>query len=329
MAGRRLRDGALIEAPRGNPMPKVAAVVGGIVALATCPTHDSLTSYLTHAAGHPSGYLGSALSVLESVRIALAAESTSWYLFRVGHFRGSTFLGAFGTWCFLPLPSLGFNSAGFNSAAAQLTPTLCRPTSAARPHEAFVVVCVLFHLAWHLIPRFMYRHALCSPRAISEGRLWVILTANFSHARAAHLLGNLLQLLHFGPLMESVLGCERMILLLATSALASSAASLLCSALSGGFGSGRRTQALGSLGASGVTLALVGANAARFPHTAVRMLGMELLASHVLLLTIAIDVLGRGRVSRVDVSAHAGGALCGWYLAKRWAAELPFRHFRV
>ena len=72
-------------------------------------------------------------------------------------------------------------------------------------------------------------------------------------------------------------------------------------------------------------LSLVAANAALFPRTLVRMYGVELTATGLLVLYSAIDVLGhRAQDGRVDASAHIGGAICGWLMASRWAQSVRF-----
>ena len=72
-------------------------------------------------------------------------------------------------------------------------------------------------------------------------------------------------------------------------------------------------------------MALVAANAALFPHTLVRMYGIELAASHVLVLHIVLDALSQQ--TRIDVSAHVGGALCGWMFARQWRDNHNFALF--
>ena len=52
------------------------------------PSPESFAEYLTSLAHHPSGLLTSLTSLAERVHIAVAAESTSYALCRVGRFRG-------------------------------------------------------------------------------------------------------------------------------------------------------------------------------------------------------------------------------------------------
>ena len=66
-------------------------------------------------------------------------------------------------------------------------------------------------------------------------------------------------------------------------------------------------------------MALMAANAALFPHVVVRMYGFELDSTAAPLCFILLDMLSQASHQLdVDVSAHVGGALCGWVLAQRW-----------
>ena len=77
------------------------------------------------------------------------------------------------------------------------------------------------------------------------------------------------------------------------------------------------------MGASGVVLSLVAANAALFPHIAVRMYGLEISALGFLVLYLGIDLVShRAEDGQIDASSHAGGALCGWLLAQHWKMNL-------
>ena len=190
MPGRRLADGAVVRDPSRVGMR--AAISGAVIvaAVATCPTHESFASYLAAMAAHPSGLLSGLSALVESVHIAVAATSSWWLLLRVGRFRGQLYLGLFGTWVptslDLPLPSL-----------TEPWDVVC--SEGRSPHEAYALLCVVGFALWHLTPRAMHRHAVCSLRAVEEGRIWVILSANLSHASAIHLLHNLLSILNFGP----------------------------------------------------------------------------------------------------------------------------------
>ena len=117
--------------------------------------------------------------------------------------------------------------------------------------------------------------------------------------------------MHFGPLLHAALGCERFAVLLASACVATSGGSLLWSGLRG------RTRE-GSVGASGVAMALLAANSVLFPSVHTRMFGVELPPSTTVLVYLVLDLLNQQGAT--DVSAHAAGALCGLVLARRWGA---------
>lgn len=311
--GRRLVDGAIIDDGSSPTRTLLLASLIAVLAVATCPGHDSFTQYLTSAGDHPAGYLSGLSVVAEWLRVSVTAESRSWVVMRIGHFRGHRFLGCFGVW--VPLPGL--------PALDMVTTTVCSSGgSGSAPHEAFVLLCIVGWLLWQVAPGVMARHSICSLRALREGRVWVLLTSNLSHPSPLHLLHNMLQVLHFGPVLHSALGCENLLALLASAALASSVASVAWH----GYLSGRRGGAsAGSLGASGVVMALVAANAALFPRIVVRMYGVDLSAAGLFVVYTAIDVLSqRDDEGHIDASAHAGGALCGWLLARRLRGPVWF-----
>jgi membrane associated rhomboid family serine protease len=307
-SGRRLADGATMhrsaaEVARSSLGTAISGVAAA-VALATCPSHDSFEAFLARAAAHPSGFLGSLSAIAERVRIAVGAESRSWLILRTGTHRGKRFLGAFGTWTWIPsFPQASLLPASLSGAA------FCR-ADAGTPHELFALVCIGVFVLAQVAPGFVARHCICSYGAVRGGRLWVLLTSNVAHFSPTHLFNNLLQVLHFGPIVHSALGCERFAVLLLCCALASSSASVLWH----GWMHGRSSD--GSIGGSGVASAIVAANAALFPRVVVSMYGIELTAGAHLLLYLLLDALSIGRVA--DVAAHAGGAACAWALVQHW-----------
>ena len=119
-----------------------------------------------------------------------------------------------------------------------------------------------------------------------------------------------------GRILRASLGCERLVQLLALACLASSSASLLWHGIL------HRRRNEGSIGASGVALALVAANAALFPSTRVRMYGAEMAASHQLIAFLVLDAAASQ--DGADFSAHVGGAACGWALVRWWGRPGAF-----
>ena len=332
MAGRRLRDGAAVGDGRlARGISGTALGVATLVAaLATVPTHASFEQHLLLSlAEHPdgdkdagsAGLLGSLGALLERTRIGVRADSRHCLLLRYGTFDGRPFVGAFGTWAPLPWTAdawdrLTARGGAWEGAGALGGGALRRCAHALRvcsrggaaPHEALVAVLVGVYLAWLLFPRFTLRHCLCSPRAIADGRVHTLVTSNLLHLRFAHLAHNALMILHYAPLLLDELGCDRLLALLLLACIGSSGASLLWARRGGG----------ASIGASGLAMALLAANAALRPHAATHVYGLELPAPHAALAYLCLDVAMRS-AEGVDASAHVGGALCGWALARSWA----------
>lgn len=63
-------------------------------------------------------------------------------------------------------------------------------------------------------------------------------------------------------------------------------------------------------------MSLVAANAVLYPHVVVHVYGLEVQAAALPFVYILADILAGCGLT--DVSAHAGGAACGWTLAQRW-----------
>ena len=308
-AGQRLSDGAPGHAKRSpwrDGGTAIAAALVAAVALTTCPSHDSFEAFCVAAESHPSGFLGGLSAITSRFHAAVAAETRSYLLFRVGHFRGGTFVGALGTW--VSIPTLPSSAPGL---FALPTAAVCHGRGQGTPHELFALLCILVFVLAQASPGFIWRHCSCSWSAVRSGRPWVLLTSNLTHFSPMHLVHNLLQVLHMGPVIYHYLGCEKTAALIACAALASSGASVL---YHGWF---RRRPSEASVGASGVVMGLVAANAALFPNVAVHMYGFELSAAAVPFVYMLLDALGQ-RQDNVDISAHFGGALCGWALVQRW-----------
>ena len=207
MVGRRLSDGAVVAEPASDQLRWIVSSVLLLVAAGSCPSHDSFTAYLGAMAQHPSDLLGGLSAIVESVHIAVAATSSSWLVLRIGRFRSDPYLGVFGTW--FPLPSLDVPWPSFDvrwPSSLTTDPWGMVCSGGRSPHESFVLLCLLGFAMWRLVPRAMHRHAVCSLRAVQEGRVWVLLSANVSHASVLHLLHNALQLMHFGPILHASLG---------------------------------------------------------------------------------------------------------------------------
>ena len=312
--GRRLHDGQEVAPPSAMPSA-FKTIVGAavVVAMTTmCPSHDSFEAYLNAAGSHPSGWLGGLASVADRLRIAVSAETNSYIILRIGKFKERKFLGAFGTWFALPPLPLAPGDLG----AWLPSLSYCVP-GGMMPHEQLALLALLGFVVAINFPRFTRRHGFCSLDALRGGRLWTLVTSNFADGEPAHLLHNLLHLLHLGPVMHGALGCNKAAQLLLAIAIASSFASIFWNGVLGGRS---HTPAVGG---SGLVMGLVAANAALFPKVIVVMYGIELTASQLPVAYLLLDLFGagffggRGPVA-IDVSSHAGGAAAGGLLASRW-----------
>lgn len=307
--GYRLRDGQEIEAAwYAFPPLAILTIVGLVILMAWCPSHDSFEAYLAAAAAHPSAWLSGLSNLAEKLRIAVAAETKSYIIFRTGTFRGRKFVGACGTW--FGLPAIPTSTV---LQMPSLATSVCQ-TDGAAPHEQLALLFIFGFAAFQFAPRVCMRHGICSLEAVQSGRLWTAVTANLIHANPAHLLHNMLQVLHLAPIVQSAIGCEKALLLLLGCMLGASAASVLWHGILGG------KRHAGSVGGSGVAMGLVAANGALFPRVKVIMYGFELNAASVPLVYLLFDVLSSAgqRGGDIDISAHAGGAVTGWLLATRW-----------
>ena len=289
-----------------------------VLSVATCPSHDTFEAHLAAAASHPSGYLGTVMAVAERLRISVTAESHSYLLLRVGRHNKHQFIGLFGTWVGLPRLHSPLKLIGSVSWPAFSIKGFCKASSASAPHEPFAFLCCLGFLLLQMSPRIAMRHAYCSLNALRDGRMWTLITSNFLHGNPAHLLHNVLNVLHLGPVVASALGCERATMLLGAAMLTTSLASVVWHGVLNHRPGG------GSVGASGVTMALLAANAALYPNVRVTMYGIQLDAYMVPLMHLILDVLSARSggaaqgANDIDVSAHLGGAVAGWVLGLRW-----------
>ncbi len=173
------------------------------------------------------------------------------------------------------------------------------------------------YVRWHTVgpdyPELLRRHLLVSWESVAAGRMWTLLTSEFSHIDATHLLVNLLALYVFGKPVESVIGSVRLVGLYVFGAVLASLGFVAWGAITG-------SDAV-ALGASGAVMAIAVPYALWFPNrTLLLMFFIPLPAWLAVLLFLGIDLLGlfSGGVDgmlfggrRVAHSAHLGGAVAG------------------
>lgn len=303
--GRRLVDGMLVN--EGDGRAWRYAVVGLLMLLLflTCPSHQSFVEHLTRLSHHPSRVLSSLASAIHAT---LWAKSTSYGLWRVGTLRERTYIGVLGMW--VSLGNAWLDKTSWTRPRSFLSGSVCG--SEYSPYEILVMVSLVMHFLWRMYPRLMDRHAVCSLRAVQQGRVWVLVSSAVSHASFFHLIHNCMHLLQAGPITQAALGCEDLLMLIMGAALASSFASIVWHGMLG------NRPSTGSLGASGIVMALVAANVTLFPHTNVLVYGLDMAAPNAVLFYMVLDVVAQSDGARVDASAHIGGALWGLFYAQRW-----------
>jgi membrane associated rhomboid family serine protease len=158
---------------------------------------------------------------------------------------------------------------------------------------------------------WMVRNFLVSWTALTEGRVWVLLTAVFSHNMLWHLLINMFVLNSFGSLLEQMMGRVRFLLFFLSAGIISSLCHALVSLLI------LHDADLPALGASGAIAGLVLLFALIFPKEKLLLFGIiPLPALWGALAFVALDIWGliaqsEGGGLPIGHGAHLGGALTG------------------
>jgi len=165
---------------------------------------------------------------------------------------------------------------------------------------------------------------------IAGGQIWRLLTYQFVHADLWHLLGNMIILFFFGPMIESYVGSRRMYAFYINSGLAGSLLYLvllvITMAVASSGGDPSRVPLLLSAGRETM---LFGASAATFgmlvgclriaPNTNVLLffvipVPLKLLVGIILLFEVFYVI--SGAAPGVANEAHLGGALAGWLMLR-------------
>jgi membrane associated rhomboid family serine protease len=171
---------------------------------------------------------------------------------------------------------------------------------------------VFFLWIWPAVPLpVMVEHFLVSWVHLAEGRVWVLLTAVFSHNLLLHLLINMIVLTSFGPPLERVMGAGRFLLFFLVAGVVGS----LAHAAASHFLIGRPDQP--ALGASSALAGMLLLYALSFPKAKILLLFIIPLPAIVAALAfVAIDIWGlivqiEGGGLPIGHGAHLGGALVG------------------
>lgn len=147
-----------------------------------------------------------------------------------------------------------------------------------------------------------------------------IITHMFAHGGTMHLIFNMIALISFGPIVESVLGSKRFFILYLGAGLLSFVLALLIRIIE--LKTGVVTGQWGMLGASGAIFGVLVAFAMKFPNQKISLIfpPIAMKASYFVLIFIGIDLfLGIGRVNTgIAHFAHLGGALFGFLIMTYW-----------
>jgi membrane associated rhomboid family serine protease len=196
-----------------------------------------------------------------------------------------------------------------------------------RPYVVYAIVAinVLVFVMWYTAPLlFMVDNFLVSWQHVAEGRLWVLITAVFSHNLLFHLLINMIVLWSFGSLLEQLMGRRGFLSFYLVAGIVSSLAHAGTSTLLL-----NRPPDAAALGASGAVAGLLLLFAMTFPRHRILVFGVVPVPALVgALAFIAVDLWGlfaqfEGGGLPIGHGAHLGGAFTGiaYYLLLRARAS--------
>lgn len=178
--------------------------------------------------------------------------------------------------------------------------------AAERPVLGLVVANVVVHALWRVLPpRVMVRHFTSTVEALRAGRAHTLATANFSHADALHLGGNMLGLALIGPdVVQHLNSAARFLELYLAAGVVGMGASAAWKALA-------RRPLDATVGASAAVLGAFGSSVAARPDEDVLVLGAEMTRRELLALVLAVDLAIAAVLRNVAVLGHLGGVAAG------------------
>ncbi len=205
------------------------------------------------------------------------------------------------------------------------------PSGVVRPRKpkrwgvtAIVAANVVVWLAWFgsgMVPgldELLFQNFVVNWQRLAAGRVWVLLTAVFSHIELWHLMFNMLALASFGRLFESIWGTPRFLRVYLAAGVVSSVAHCALSL----FG----WADVPALGASGAVSAVIILFSLLFPKEKILLFGIVPLpawfASAGFVLWDLWGLIGqrRGEGLPIGHGAHLGGAAFGlayWFFVVR------------
>ncbi|KAH7344615.1 hypothetical protein B0J17DRAFT_636158 [Rhizoctonia solani] len=155
--------------------------------------------------------------------------------------------------------------------------------------------------------RFMFKHFTTSWTNVTEGRIWTLLTACFSHEMTGHLLVNGMSFWFMAPPVMRMLGNSAFLALYLGGGIASSAFSLVWNAVVQHRGGNAH-------GASGAIYSVISLFACLFPNTTFLLFFIVPVPAWLCVSGIfAWDLYGslRRRGGMTDSAGHVGGVLAG------------------
>lgn len=174
-----------------------------------------------------------------------------------------------------------------------------------------IIVFVLWNFSSADEPTFMIENFLVSWTAITEGRIWTLVTSVFSHNLFLHILINMYAFYGFGSVLEIVLGVRAFVLFYLLAGIAGSLGhSLVCALL-------LDQPDLPALGASGAISGVILVFSLMFPKQKILLFGLiPLPAIWGAVLLVGLDLWGliaqtQGSTLPIGYGAHLGGAATG------------------
>jgi membrane associated rhomboid family serine protease len=174
---------------------------------------------------------------------------------------------------------------------------------------------VIVFLAWKIFDSsptgFMAQNFLVSWTALSEGRIWTLLTSVYSHNMFLHIFLNMYVLSSFGPIVERVLGPRSFLRFYLVAGFFSSLAHALTCLFF------MDDPSLPALGASGSIAGVILLFALLYPKEKILILGLIPIPALVgALLIVGLDIWGLveqagGQGLPIGHGAHLGGAFTG------------------
>ncbi|MCB0393487.1 MAG: rhomboid family intramembrane serine protease [Bdellovibrionales bacterium] len=160
-------------------------------------------------------------------------------------------------------------------------------------------------------PHFLEDNFLVSANAVLEGRWWTLLTANFSHNLGIHFLFNMIVLMNFGPIIESILGRARFFVFYMVAGTCGSLGHVAVSLFV------LRDPSIAALGASGALAGVILFFSLAFPRERLYIFGLIPIPAILgAIAFVGFDVWGliaqsHGGGLPIGHGAHLGGAAAG------------------